>query len=271
MPLLKESIRNAECHSDSHQRDCIRDVIISMKSDLAYPWTVDELSEISNSSVYHFIRVFKNKTGIPPAHFLCALRIEAAKAALLLTDNTITDICYSIGYNSLGTFSSRFTLLVGISPKQFRTEFAKFTPESRAEILKRRTESLKKTTDSGLEEVLLKGVVNNQPRNDFITVIGFFPNSVPECAPTHCAMTHEDGSFSLVAEQSISNGAICCLGLDLSKSLMDMFLYKHCLRARMTNININQLSTEGSMIKFNLEELVITDPPILTVLPLLLF
>jgi hypothetical protein len=59
-------------------------------------------------------------TGIPPVQFHYALRIARAKELLIATDTSITEICFEVGYNSLGTFISRFNKLVGVSPSVFR-------------------------------------------------------------------------------------------------------------------------------------------------------
>src|SRR5262249_48625370 len=63
---------------------------------------------------------FREHTGVSPARFLGALRIEAAKRLLIETDDSILDICLRIGYSSLGSFSTRFTQMVGLSPGRYR-------------------------------------------------------------------------------------------------------------------------------------------------------
>ncbi len=94
--------------------------VTAMRAESDYPFTVETLAEISNFSLFHFARLFRSLIGIPPGEFLTALRYDRAKELLLTTDLSVTDICFEVGYDSLGTFSSRFKQLVGVGPAGFR-------------------------------------------------------------------------------------------------------------------------------------------------------
>jgi AraC family transcriptional regulator len=81
------------------------------------------LSDIAQSAIlsrFHFARIFKGATGVSPGRFLSAVRIYQAKRMLLNTSMRVTDISFSVGYNSLGSFTNHFTDSVGVSPGQFR-------------------------------------------------------------------------------------------------------------------------------------------------------
>lgn len=81
------------------------------------------LSDLANSAIlsrFHFSRIFKEATGVSPGRFLSAVRICQAKRLLLTTPLNVTDICYAVGYNSLGSFTNHFTDSVGVSPSRFR-------------------------------------------------------------------------------------------------------------------------------------------------------
>ncbi len=95
-------------------------VILKMREQLDEPFSLQEMAKIAYLSPFHFNRVFRQITGIPPTQFLYALRLEAAKRLLLTTHLRVTDVCFEVGYNSLGTFSRRFSQLVGLSPEQLR-------------------------------------------------------------------------------------------------------------------------------------------------------
>jgi AraC family transcriptional regulator len=95
-------------------------VISVMHKRLGEAFSLQDMAEIAGISPYHFNRVFRQVTRIPPSQFLNALRLEAAKKLLLTTKLNVTDICYEVGYNSLGTFITRFTKLVGVSPTKLR-------------------------------------------------------------------------------------------------------------------------------------------------------
>lgn len=82
--------------------------------------TLDNCAEIAGISPFYFNRIFRSIVGIPPGEFAASLRFEHAKELLLTTPASITEICFEAGYTSLGTFSTRFKKLVGVSPATFR-------------------------------------------------------------------------------------------------------------------------------------------------------
>ncbi|WP_235432005.1 AraC family transcriptional regulator [Nocardiopsis sp. RV163] len=84
------------------------------------PITLNEIAAAVFVSPYHFSRVFSRAVGLTPGRYLTAVRLFAAKRMLLTTDLTVSDIVCSVGYNSVGTFTSRFTRAVGVSPTQYR-------------------------------------------------------------------------------------------------------------------------------------------------------
>ncbi|WNV84569.1 helix-turn-helix transcriptional regulator [Umezawaea sp. Da 62-37] len=84
------------------------------------PLTLTDLAGAALLSKFHFTRVFRMATGTSPGRFLAAVRFYRAKHLLLRTSLSITDISYRVGYNSLGTFTTRFTKSVGVAPGQYR-------------------------------------------------------------------------------------------------------------------------------------------------------
>jgi AraC family transcriptional regulator len=82
------------------------------------------LTDIARSAIlsrFHFTRLFKDATGVPPGRFLSAVRIYQAKRMLVTTPMKVTDISFAVGFNSLGSFTNHFTDSVGISPSRFRS------------------------------------------------------------------------------------------------------------------------------------------------------
>jgi AraC family transcriptional regulator len=71
-------------------------------------------------SPFHLARAFERQLGIPPGKFLAAHRFQVAKRLLLDTDDKIVDVCNAVGFRAPGTFTTRFTAAVGVSPQQFR-------------------------------------------------------------------------------------------------------------------------------------------------------
>lgn len=88
------------------------------------PLDLDALASAAGVSKYHFIRCFASVYGKTPALYLTERRIERAQDLLRATNLTVTEICYLVGFASLGSFSSRFTDLVGMSPSAYQAKYA---------------------------------------------------------------------------------------------------------------------------------------------------
>ncbi|MEU2249397.1 helix-turn-helix transcriptional regulator [Streptomyces sp. NPDC019224] len=84
------------------------------------PLSLDNIADSAILSKFYFSRTFRAATGTSPGRFLSAIRLFRAKNLLLKTGMSVTDIAYSVGYNSLGTFTSRFARSVGTSPGRYR-------------------------------------------------------------------------------------------------------------------------------------------------------
>src|SRR6187401_1101648 len=91
-----------------------------MDRDYAEPLDVPALARVAFMSPGHFHRSFRAAFGETPYSYLMTRRIERAKALLRRGDLTVTDVCFAVGRTSLGSFSSRFTELVGESPSAYR-------------------------------------------------------------------------------------------------------------------------------------------------------
>jgi transcriptional regulator GlxA family with amidase domain len=91
-----------------------------MDRDYARPFDVPALARVALMSPGHFSRSFRAAYGESPYSYLMTRRIERAKALLRRGDLTVTEVCFAVGCTSLGSFSSRFTELVGESPSAYR-------------------------------------------------------------------------------------------------------------------------------------------------------
>ena len=80
------------------------------------PLDVDDLARAAGLSRAHFSREFKRAFGEPPHAYLLTRRLERAAAMLRLTDNSVAEICFSVGLQSVGSFTSSFTRTYGVSP-----------------------------------------------------------------------------------------------------------------------------------------------------------
>src|SRR5687768_15481715 len=93
----------------------------------AQPLDVEALARGVNMSAGHLSRQFRLAYGEPPYAYLMTRRIERAMALLRRGDLSVTDVCFAVGCSSLGTFSSRFTQLVAVSPSVYRHQSARAT------------------------------------------------------------------------------------------------------------------------------------------------
>ncbi|WP_411701280.1 helix-turn-helix transcriptional regulator [Conyzicola sp.] len=86
----------------------------------ARPLDVESLARGVNMSAGHLSRQFRLAYGEPPYAYLMTRRIERAMALLRRGDLSVTEVCFAVGCSSLGTFSTRFTELVGVPPSAYR-------------------------------------------------------------------------------------------------------------------------------------------------------
>jgi AraC-like DNA-binding protein len=93
----------------------------------AQPLDVEALARDAHMSAGHFSRQFRLAYGESPYGYLMTRRIERAMALLRRGDLSVTEVCFAVGGSSLGTFSSRFTELVGMPPSAYRRDAAHAT------------------------------------------------------------------------------------------------------------------------------------------------
>ena len=108
MDLLPH-LRQAHDHIDRHY---------------ASPIGLDELARVAGVSKYHFARSFEAAYGLTPIRYLTRRRVERAQDLLRHANLTVTEICFLVGFSSLGSFSSLFNRLVGESPTAYRDRWA---------------------------------------------------------------------------------------------------------------------------------------------------
>lgn len=107
-----------------HLRDLerLRRVRDRMDREYAQPLDVEALARGAHMSAGHLSRSFRLAYGESPYSYLMTRRIERAMALLRRGDLSVTEVCFAVGCASLGTFSTRFTQLVGVPPSTYRRE-----------------------------------------------------------------------------------------------------------------------------------------------------
>src|SRR5437868_15492967 len=107
-----------------HLRDLalLRRVRDRIDREYAQPLDVEALARDAHMSAGHLSREFRRAYGEPPYAYLMTRRIERAMALLRRGDLSVTEVCFAVGCSSLGTFSARFTELVGVPPSVYRDQ-----------------------------------------------------------------------------------------------------------------------------------------------------
>lgn len=165
----------------------VKRAIATMQANLGEPLTVDDMARAAMFSKFHFTRIFQQATGVSPGRFLSALRLQRAKQLLVSTSLNVADISLRVGYNSVGTFSSRFSRSVGMSPTTYRRS-AGFAPHISIDR-------------SGRHNHPSRAQVYGQIRpgadtRPGLVFVGLFPERIPEGRPVRCAVLPGPGAFT---------------------------------------------------------------------------
>ncbi|WP_329044005.1 AraC family transcriptional regulator [Amycolatopsis sp. NBC_01488] len=170
---------------DEIVRQAVARAIVTMRGNLGERLTVDDLARAAMFSKFHFTRVFLRVTGLSPGRFLSALRLAEAKRLLATTSISVADISHQVGYNSVGTFSARFSGSVGVSPSGYRQLRG---PAPR--IADRTTRPGSGTT--------VRGQLRVSPSAEVGAVfVGLFAARIAEGAPARYAILRGPGPYAL--------------------------------------------------------------------------
>lgn len=253
-PIVRNS--TVRSHYESVER-----VISAMRDQIDQPLSLGSMAKIALASRYHFNRTFRQVTGVPPSQFLYALRLDKAKRLLLQTQRKVIDICYDVGYNSVGTFTRRFTDLMGVSPTTFR-DLAR-SPVKRVPHYRNAGTSANVKCGSRVS-----GYVKVPPRFHGLVFVGLFDSPIPQGKPLACAAPSADG-FYCIEDAPQGEFYLFALGLKHPINAPGCFDYASALRGGGQALRIFSNSVEGSTY-VRLRPPSPFDPPILLVLPVLL-
>ncbi len=234
-------------------------VLSKMRADVSFPYTLDSFAEMANYSPFHFARLFRHMIGIPPGEFLAALRFERAKELILRTDVSITDICFEVGFSSLGTFSSRFKQLVGVSPAGLRA-----LPEVLGPRLSRLS-SIEPAAATGVGATMRGDITSPIPHAGHL-FIGLFPSAIPQGPPISGTLHSGPGPFAL---HNVPDGMYRLMAA-LIPVTDDPII--HLLPGNLLLVGVDPLpvivapNVPRRRLHLPLRPLAATDPPILTAL-----
>lgn len=185
----------APCRHDTldARRRAVERVITAARARPCDPLSLREMSRIAYVSPFHFNRVFHQITGLPPARFLSALRLETAKRMLLTTTRSVTDICFEVGYNSVGTFTTRFTQLVGLGPREFRRLAEQVSPASLTSLCAHYLE----LSGGAARRPAVAGVVDSPFPRGAVVFVGLFRAHIPQSRPVGGDLLTAPGPFRI--------------------------------------------------------------------------
>lgn len=233
-----------------------------MHSHMQEELTLEDLAAVAYLSPSRFKHVFRHLIGIPPGEFLSALRLQAARRLLLTTTLSVTDICFEVGYNSMGSFTSRFTQMVGLPPRLLRQRARVFEPPAQELVRSPVTFS-----DGALKRTLL-GRISGPVTFRGTIYVGLFAGPVPQGRPVRCTKIDSPGWYLL---HDVPDGtyhlraAAFPMAGDLQSSLLPG--EKQLLGNNATPLVVRQGRISGDT-NLTLHAPRLTDPPLVMGLPL---
>ncbi len=242
-------------------------VIGAMRAHVAEPLSLEEMAEIAYLSPFHFNRIFRSITGLPPGEFFAALRLDTAKRLLLTTSLSVTDVCFELGYTSLGTFTTRFTHLVGLAPLQLR-HLAEDGASPSLESLDERASKARRLAT--VHTSGLSGSISVPGPFTGLIFVGLFPKPIPQQHPVACVTLVAPGPYQIAL---VPDGRYYLLGAALpwSQRALSYLLPE---RGLLVGVAEQPVLVHGgranTSVDLALRPLHLADPPILGVFPPLL-
>jgi AraC-like DNA-binding protein len=241
-------------------------VIVYIHQHLYDPLPLSRLARYAGYSPYHFTRIFKERIGLSPQYFVSSLRLQKAKDLLLRTNLSVRDIALEIGQQSLGTFTTRFTEKVGMTPSHFRNSAL----QADNHLL-----SLQKLHDwpaphlTSNQHAKVEGTVQAEIPFEGVILIGLFAKPIPEGLPLYGTLLSSLGYFCFT---NVKPGIYYLMATAVSWGMQakDILLPQTTLRARLKEpIIVNPYSSVPHQ-QVMLHAPKLDDPPILISLPLLM-
>lgn len=264
--LFHSGSRKVETEQARHY--AVKQAVAMMRCSFQNPLTLETIADLVQLSPFHFNRIFRSITGVPPSVYLAALRIDQAKKMLLRSDLKVTSICFDVGYNSLGTFTTRFTQLVGVTPTQLRHVSRDKNLSSFFQDWNR-VKSVLEVFKCQAGKGAIEGSISIRQPFDGLIFIGLFQDSIPQGNPISATVLTEPGYYCLPPVPA-GEYHLFAVALRRPKDLRGMFdseSYLHCTRQPIISI---QHENACKYVNLQLNPKIWTDTPILLALPWLL-
>jgi len=185
------------------QLAAVERAVARMRDNLADQQYLIDHAEAGLFSPFHFHRVFRSITSVTPARFLAALRMAEAQRLIIRESPKIIDVCTAVGYSSLGTFTTQFTRLVGLSPRRYQTMVEEYGQCPVGDLLPGIRPAPALADRAGLV-----GFISGPPTAEWtaaaagLCLTGMFPYGVPQQAPLSCTMSTRLGRVLLPLPQA---------------------------------------------------------------------
>ena len=256
-------------HANASHRPAVERVVTAIRAGADDPLSLRDMADIAHLSPFHFARVFKGVTGIPPGEFSAALRLERAKRLLLMTDLSVGEVCFEVGYESLGTFTTRFTRLVGVPPGRMRR-----LPEELGRALGGTREPVPAARDGaargGAPDAGVAFRIGGPYPEGAVIFAGLFPGAIPQGRPAAGGILSSPGVHR-IAPVPDDTYHLMAAAVPLLEDPLGFLLPGDALRVGRGACPIPVRGGRfGGVLDVELRPLRATDPPVLVALPALL-
>lgn len=240
-------------------RNAVEAVIAHMRAHPGAPLNLAGMAELASVSRCHFDRLFRDVTGLSPRQFQTALRLNAASRLFLTTERSVTDVCFDVGYESLGTFVTKFTETFGLSPQRLR-ELAVSLHEPWSGWLEPKI--LAEFAGHLAPPYVTGEIAGCAPSVAAIIFVGVFPTPMPIRAPLACTILTAPGPFAFGPIPD-GPGFLFAVAIALGDKPVD-FLLQAPLRGGGMRVD------PGAKVVVSLRPAITIDPPINIALPFLI-
>jgi len=195
LQVVDRQIELSGCSTQEIHMAAVERVIQTMRERLCESLSLEDMADTACLSPYYFNRVFHRIVGVPPGEFLATLRLDMAKRLLLTTSLSVTDICFEVGYTGLGSFTTRFTQMVGLPPLRLRNRMRDGTIPRFASPVDTDVDTIEVSPLASANSIEGR-ILTTRPFNGFIFA-GLFPRAIPQGRPVRCTLLLAPGPYHI--------------------------------------------------------------------------